>query len=168
MITASYRMIRMSVALFISMATTSLLAQEDPGRAKVGSIEVTVYFATDGDPATAGEQAEIVSEETRVQLESLKHLQFTHYRALGAETQPIFRTYENWAQPLKPSDEILVRFEPRSHPTESSVQLDVELWLSRKKTLKTDVNLEEGKPLYVLGPKWRGGVLIVQVSLASE
>jgi hypothetical protein len=168
MIPASYRMIRMCVALLISMASTSLLAQEDPGRTKVGSLEVTVFFATDGDPASAGEQAELVSEETRVQLESLKHLHFAHYRALGAETQPIFRTYENWAQPLKPSDEILVRFEPRSHPTEGSVQLDVELWLSRKKTLKTDVNLEEGKPLYVLGPKWRGGFLIVQVSLASQ
>lgn len=142
-------------------------AVEDAGRAKVGKLEVTVYFATNGDPAAAGERAQEISAGIRDRLRSEDRLKFDHYRALGAETQPIFRSYENWAQPLKPSDEILIRFETRTLPTKDSVSLDLELWLARKKILKTDANLRAGHPLYVLGPEWRGGRLIIAVALAS-
>ncbi len=142
-------------------------AVEDAGRAKVGKLEVTVYFATNGDPAAAGDRAEEIAVEIRDRLQSEEKLKFDHYRALGAETQPIFRSYENWAQPLKPSDEILVRFETRTQPAKDSVSLDLELWLARKKILKTDAALRPGHPLYVLGPEWRGGRLIIAVALAS-
>jgi hypothetical protein len=46
--------------------------------------------------------------------------------------------------------------------------LDVELWLSRKKILKTDARLEGKRPLYILGPEWRGGRLIIAVALAPK
>lgn len=152
-----------AVALFLVGRAS---AAEDSGRAKVGKLEVTVYFATNGDPAVAGARAEEVAKEIRDRLQSEEKLKFDHYRALGAETQPIFRSYENWAQPLKPSDEILVRFETRTQPTKDSVSLDLELWLARKKILKTDAALHHGHPLYVLGPEWRGGRLIIAVALA--
>jgi hypothetical protein len=142
-------------------------AVEDAGRAKVGKLEVTVYFATNGDPAAAGDRAQEIPAEIRARLRSEEKLKVDHYRALGAETQPIFRSYENWAQPLKPSDEILVRFETRTQPAKDSVSLDLELWLARKKILKTDASLQAGHPLYVLGPEWRGGRLIIAVALAS-
>lgn len=142
-------------------------AVEDAGRANVGELQVTVYFATNGDPAAAGSRAQEIPGQIRTRLSSEARLKFAHYRALGADTQPIFRSYENWAQPLKPSDEILVRFEARTQPSKESIALDLELWLSRKKILKTDASLQPGRPLYVLGPEWRGGRLIIAVSLAS-
>jgi hypothetical protein len=163
----------MSAFLKISLAALALflggrvLAAEDAGRSKVGNLEVTVFFATNGDPAAAGERAREIAEETLRRLRKEEKLKFTHYRALGADTQPIFRSYENWAQPLKPSDEILVRFEARTQPSKESVTLDLELWLSRKKILKTDASLQPGRPLFVLGPEWRGGRLIIAVALAS-
>jgi hypothetical protein len=80
----------------------------------------------------------------------------------------LLRSYENWAQPLKPSDEVLVRFEARSRPSADATRLDLELWLSRKKILKTDALLEGDRPLYVLGPVWRGGRLIISVALAPQ
>ena len=151
----------------ISHQADNAIAQEDPGRAEVGALEVTVYYATDADPSAAGERAQKISKETEERLMKAEYLKFAHYRVLGAETQDIFRTYENWAQPLKPSDEILVRFEPSSKPTADEVSLDLELWLSRKKILKTDAILKIGRPLYVLGPEWRGGHLIIAVALAQ-
>lgn len=156
-----------AVALITAILVGKAFGQEDAGRAKVGKLEVTVYFATNGDPAAAGERAQEIAVEIRDRLHSEEKLKFDHYRALGAETQPIFRSYENWAQPLKPSDEILVRFETRTHPSKDSVSLDLELWLARKKILKTDAALRPGHPLYVLGPEWRGGRLIIAVALAS-
>lgn len=155
------------VAIIFAAAVDRVSAQEDPGRGKVGALEVTVYFATNGDPQAAGEKAQEIADSLKEKLSSEERLRFAHYRAMGADTQTIFRSYENWAQPLKPSDEVLVRFETRRQPSADSVSLDLELWLARKKILKTDVDLRPGHPLYVLGPEWRGGHLIIAVALAK-
>ncbi|MDP4625758.1 MAG: hypothetical protein NWT08_11540 [Akkermansiaceae bacterium] len=155
------------VTLLAIFSAGKTFGQEDPGRTKIGKLEVTVYFATNGDPAAAGERAAEISEETSARFQSEEQLKFTHYRALGADTQPIFRSYENWAQPLKPSDEILVRFENRNQPNDDEISLDLELWLARKKILKTDALLRPGIPLFVLGPEWRGGRLIIATALAK-
>ncbi|MFD2255202.1 hypothetical protein ACFSSA_00810 [Luteolibacter algae] len=156
------------ICVVMGLMTADLPAQKDPGREAVGSLEVTVYYATNGDPGAAGTRAQEISEKTADRLRSESRLDFTHYRVLGAETQPILRTYENWAQPLKPSDEILVRFETRTQPKDDEYILDLELWVSRKKILKTDAKLRPGQPLYVLGPEWRGGCLIIAVALAPQ
>ena len=157
----------LAVVVVVSSLADKAFAQEDPGKAKVGEVVVTVYFATDGDPKVAGARAEEVAASTQERLQKESRLKFSHYRALGADKQAIFRSYENWAQPLKPSDEILVRFETRSQPAEDSISLDLELWLARKKILQTDALLKSGRPLYVLGPEWRGGRLIISVALAQ-
>lgn len=143
-------------------------ASADPGKAKVGAVKVAVLYATDGDPAAAGKTAVAVAKDTEVRLQAEERLRFKNYRQLGQDVQPLFRSYENWAQPLRPSDEILVRFEARSAPTAASTRLDVELWLSRKKIMKTDALLEGDRPLYVLGPAWRGGRLIISIGLAPR
>lgn len=160
-------LIRSFLAACAVLLASAASAVEDTGRTKMGNLAVTVYFATNGDPAAAGNRAEEISKDIRERLQGEESLKFSHYRALGADTQPIFRSYENWAQPLKPSDEILVRFETRTQPAKDSVTLDLELWLARKKILKTDAILQPARPLYVLGPEWRGGRLIISVALAS-
>lgn len=155
-----------SMAIF-GMAS-HLQGQDDPGRANMGRVSVTVFYATDGDPKAAGPKAVAVSKETEAKLRSQNSLAFKSYRILGQDVQPLLRSYDSWAQPLKPSDEVLVKFEARTLPTEESMRLDLELWLSRKKILKTDARLEGNRPLYVLGPEWRGGRLIIAVALASK
>ena len=144
------------------------VAQVDPGRTNIGRVSVTVYHATDGDPTVAGSKAAAVGAETAERLRGEKRLRFKSYRTLGQDVQPLLRSYESWAQPLKPSDEVLVRFEARSAPTKEVTGLDLELWLSRKKVLKMDARLEGKRPLFVLGPQWRGGRLIIAVALAPE
>ncbi|MEO8614321.1 MAG: hypothetical protein ABI600_04210 [Luteolibacter sp.] len=143
-------------------------AQDDPGKAIMGRVCVTVYYATNGDPGAAGKQAAAVPRETEKRLRQKKQLSFRSYRALGQDVQPLLRSYESWAQPLKPSDEVMVRFDANSLPTEQTLKLDLELWLSRKKILKTDARLEDKHPLFVLGPEWRGGRLIIAVALAPK
>jgi hypothetical protein len=159
---------RLSAAALLVFSSTLVNAQDDPGRTKIGILDVTVYYGTNGDPAAAGEKREEVSEAIKNSLHAAKELRFAHYRAMGAESKTIFRSYENWAQPLNPSDEILIRFETRMEPTKDEVPLNLELWLSRKKILKSDISLRYGQPLYVLGPEWRGGRLIIAVELASK
>lgn len=142
-------------------------AQEDPGKQVVGKIMVEVYHATDGDPKLAGKHALAVDKSLVERLQREKHTRFKHYRLLGGDTKELFRSYENWAEPVKPSDEIMVRFEAQSNPTPEKALLDLELWLGRKKIVKTDVQLTANKPLWVRGPTWRQGHLIIAVSLIS-
>ncbi len=142
-------------------------ADTDPGKTVLAKVGVGVIYATDGDPSAAGVKAKAVGKELEKRLRKEEKLRFKEYRSLGEEVQPLFRSYENWAQPLKPSDEILVRFEARSKPTPESASLDLELWLGRKKILRTDATLQGSRPLYVLGPEWRGGRLIIVVFLAE-
>lgn len=144
------------------------VAQEDPGKAALGRVKVSVLYATNGDPSVAGTRFHAVSKDVEERLRKVDRLNFKSYRLLGEDAQTLFRSYENWAQPLKPSDEVLVRFEARSRPVNDSMKLDLELWLSRKKILKTDALLEGSRPLFVLGPEWRGGWLIISVALASD
>jgi hypothetical protein len=140
--------------------------QGDPGKDVIGMVTTVVYYATDGDPAAAGPRAKAVSEELAERLGRVAELKFSKYVELGRDTKPLFRSYENWAQPLPPSDEILLRFEAQSKMSKELMRLDLELWLSRKKILKTDAAMEPGKSLLVLGPEWRGGRLIVSLELA--
>lgn len=142
-------------------------AQEDPGKSQIGLVSVTVYHATDGDPKAAGQKAAAVPAETADRLRREERLRFKSYRVLGSDLQPLLRSYESWAQPLKPSDEVMIRFEAQGRPTKKTAILDLELWLGRKKTVKTDARLEGDRPLFVLGPQWRGGRLIIAVALAQ-
>lgn len=152
----------------MGLALPSAMAQEDPGRARIGTLRVTVFHGTDGDPKAAGERAKEVDAETVTRLQSEQKLRFKHYRMLGQDTQALLRSYESWAQPLKPSDEILVRFEAQGRPSKKTAILDFELWVSRKKIIKTDARLEGDRPMFVLGPEWRGGRLIIAVALAPD
>jgi hypothetical protein len=145
----------------------SAIGVEDPGRTAVGKVSVTVYYATDGDPQAAGAKTLAVKGEAADRLRLDPRLRFAHYRLLGIDRQALLRSYESWAQPLKPSDEVLVRFEAQGWPTENSAVLDLELWLARKKIIKTDVRLDEGRPLFMLGPEWRGGRLIIAIELVT-
>jgi hypothetical protein len=156
---------RMILGLLALLAGPAL-GQTDPGKDVIGTVTVTVYYATNGDGAAAGERAKPVTEEVTQRLGREEKLKFSKYLEVGRDTKPLFRSYENWAQPLPPSDEILLRFEAQSKLSKELMRLDVELWLSRKKILKTDAAMEPGKPLLVLGPEWRGGRLIISVELA--
>lgn len=151
--------------LLASLSIGMAQAVDDPGQAEVAMLQVTVYHATNGDPAAAGPRARPVSKEIAARLSAEERLRFEHYRVIGQDTQPVLRSYENWAEPLKPSDEVLVRFEAQGHADDRSAVLDLELWLSRKKIIKVDARLECDRPIYLLGPQWRGGHLIISVKL---
>lgn len=158
----------LGVLTAFSAISTPVIAQNDPGKAAIAQVGFTVYYATDGDPAAAGPRTVPTAKAEEARLRGEERLRFKHYRVLGHEVQPLLRSYENWAQPLRPSDEVLVRFEARSRPTKEATKLDLELWLSRKKILKTDVRLTGNVPLFILGPEWRGGRLIIGVALAPK
>lgn len=152
-----------SLSLVIVFAIPSAANSED--KYQIGLFEVAVFYATNGDPALAGENHQDLSDDLKKRVKLQNKLAFASYRLLGTDKQPIYRSYENWTEPLKPSDEILVRFEV-SHPrVKNAITLDWELWLARKKILKTDTHFVLDQPLFILGPTWRKGQLIIMMKL---
>lgn len=139
----------------------------NPGKEEIGQMEIGLIFATDGDPAQAGKEATKLPAEREAQIRSFENLKFSHYRHLGTDTQPILRSYENWATPLKPSQEILLSFEPQKRLGPDRLQIDLEYWQGKVKLLKTNPTLRVGKPLYLLGPAWRGGRLLILIKIAE-
>lgn len=151
---------------FLSVVFLVFPAWADRGRDVIGHVTVSVIHASNEEEVDNMKQFKSVNEETRARLIKDPRLKFTHYRQLGSDTKPLYRSYENWAQPLPPSDEILLRFEAQARPSKDVTRLDLELWLSRKKILKSGAALSENTPMFVLGPEWRQGRMFLIITLA--
>ena len=153
-----------SIVTLLSFIVASPVHAER-GRDVIGNVTVTVLHATNEAPRPLGSATKELDVETAGKLRKEPRLTFTNYRVVGSDQKPLYRSYENWAQPFPQSDEVLLRFEAQARPSKEVTRLDMELWLSRKKILKTGAALSADKPLYILGPAWRGGNMILIVSL---
>ena len=137
----------------------------DRAKDTIGEVTVTLIHATnEGNDEKLAKFKEL-DAATQQRLVKDPNLKFAKYRVLGADTKPLFRAVENWAQPMSCTDDILVRFEAQARPSKELTRLDLELWVSHKKILKTGAALTEKSPMYVLGPEWRQGRMILIISL---
>jgi len=155
-------------AIIVLLTPMVVLASEDPGRATIAHVRVCVLYATNGSPKAAKVKGTAVSQELKERLRKDHQLEFVNYRLIGTDYKPLTRSYESWAEPLKPSDEIRIRFAALGKPTKTSAILDLEMWMGKRKIIKTDARLEEDKPLILLGPEWRGGRLVILVRLYGK
>lgn len=161
------KFLSISLNFLLLLATPAIMA-EDSGKEKVGSLCATLYIGTDEDVVKLGKKVSMLDSATEKRLRSIEKMRFKHYRKLGSDIQPVFRSYENWLAPLKPSEEILLSYESRGRSNDGGMRLDLELWQHKRKVMKTDPVLQKGSPLFILGPKWRGGTLIIAVELVEN
>lgn len=140
-------------------------AAEDPGKETVARLHTVLLFGTNGDLAELVPEAPLAEKNHANRMALLKNLHFESYGLLGSEVKAVWRSYTNWSSPMKDSKEILLSFEPRSEAEADGVQLDLELWQANRKVMKTTKKLAHGKWLYIAGPEWRGGRLILGVEL---
>jgi hypothetical protein len=143
---------------------------QDTGKESIGKIKAILYIGSNADIATLGKKVNkskpIPNAEVQ-RLQRIPKMHFKHYRKLGEDIQSVFRSYENWLSPLKPSEEILISFESQGCDDHGDLRLDLELWLQHRKVMKGDPILRKGQPLLILGPKWRGATLIIAVELIT-
>ena len=155
----------MRLGALLALVLSGAAAAKDPGKEPVGRIRVDLIFGTNGEVSVLGRQGKALEKGEEKRLKGSKRLKFASYRTLGSVQREILRGYENWASPMGASEEILISFEPKGRVGHNSVRMDLEFWQSRQKVLKTDPVLEVGKRLYIRGPKWRDGWLIIAVEL---
>lgn len=150
--------------LFLCCLVSSGVAQ-DPGMRPIGTMNVRLIFATNEDPKKAGDLAKELSEEELKTLHGISKLDFKEYRLLGGDSPDILKGYENWATPLRPSKEILVSFQPIKRSGDDRIQMVLEYWQSKRKIFSVNPTLVQGKCLYLLGPEWRKGRMVLAVTI---
>jgi hypothetical protein len=149
------------------LAFTCLLpVRAERGRDIIGEVTVTLIHACDQEKVEGLAKFKFLDDATKQRLIKDPRLKFAHYRVLGEDRKPLYRSYENWAKPMANTDDIMVRFEAQARPSKELTRLDMELWVSHKKILKTGAALTQDSPMYVLGPEWRQGRMIVIISLS--
>lgn len=151
--------------VILSLVFWGVAQADDPGKEKIGSLQVEMVFGTNGDLARLeGRGKELAADQLKV-IAEVKELTFKEYRSLGVENPDILRSYESWATPLRPSKEMLISFEPLSRVGDDRIKMVLEYWQAKRKLFQMTPTLIKGKPIYLLGPEWRGGRLILKVEL---
>ncbi|MDG1357083.1 MAG: hypothetical protein P8P36_02700 [Akkermansiaceae bacterium] len=139
--------------------------KSDKGKEVVGKIKATLYLGSHNELEEWAKDFAMAGEDMTARLRGIPQLKFKHYRKLGTDVQPVFRSYENWLAPLKPSEEILLSFESRGRSGADGLRLDLEFWQQRRKIMQMNPVLNADKPLLILGPRWRGCSMIIAIEL---
>ena len=163
-----YLVLFFSVLVLPCIVASSVLADQgesDKGKEVVGKIKASLYLGSHSDPGEWAKDYAVAGKEMTTRLRGIKQMNFEHYRKLGVDVQPVFRSYENWLAPLKPSEEILLSFESRGRSGADGLRLDLEFWQHRRKIMQMNPILHADKPLLILGPRWRGCSLIIVIEL---
>lgn len=85
-----------------------------------------------------------------------------NFQLLGQHTQQIFSEYESW---VVPSKDLFLKIDSKGRTQKSDgVNLHLQLWREKNVLLKTDVILRK-EPIFITGPKWGKGQLIMVVEL---
>ncbi len=79
------------------------------------------------------------------------------FHFLGEHTQGVFKQYESW---LVPSRDLFVKLDSKGPAAGGGLRLDLQLWRDKDVIMKTDIVLRPGSPLFIEGPRWRGGNLV--------
>lgn len=158
---------RILTAVWFWIACTGALAAQDTGKEPVARLRTVLLLGSDGNLGEVVPDAKEADKEHAKRMELLKDLNFNGYALLGTDIKPVLRSYTNWASPMKGADEILLSFEPHNAAEAEGVELDLALWQGKRKVMKTTHPFKYGKWLYIAGPKWRGGRLIVGVELLA-
>lgn len=142
---------------FAFVFATTAGAQDTTGAKEDGKIWGALFFATDAEVAEATEgSAKVITERLR------KAFDEKYFQLLGEHTQAIFSEYESW---VVPSKDIFLKIDSKG-PTKGGkgINLHLQLWREKNVLLKTDVVLRQN-PIFIRGPKWGDGYLIMVIEL---
>jgi len=155
--------------LLLSLALLEVAGAQDPGKEVIGQVRTEVLFGTSGPVTSLGDGVIVVSAAEKSRLQKVSKLEpYRNFVKLGSVEQHILKGYKSWAQPIRNSQALMLTFQPQASIKESrKLRLDVEYWQKSKMALRWDRVFEVGKRVYLVGPKWRDGNLIITVELVS-
>ncbi len=155
--------------LLLSLALLEVVGAQDPGKEVIGQVRTEVLFGTNGPVTSLGVGVDSVSAAEKTRLRKVSKLKpYRNFVRLGSVKQHILKGYKSWAQPIRNAQALMLTFQPQASIKESrKLRLDVEYWQKSKMALRWDRVFEVGKRVYLVGPKWRDGNLIITVELVN-
>lgn len=152
------------LVILSTFSLSSLHAQQ--GKKIIGKLKTTLYLAGNSFDSPPFAEAKKVSKQTIMRMKKVEGFDFQKYYLLGEDKTDIFRSFENWALPLKPSKVLTLSYEPIGKPTKNSLKMNLDLWQKDRKIMKTAASkLELNKTMYIRGPQWKKGFLIIAVEV---
>ncbi len=157
------------ILLFLALGLPMVVEAQDPGKEVIGQVRTEVLFGTNGAVNSLGDNVVSVSPGEKGRLQKVTKLEsYRNFVRLGSVEQNILKGYKSWAQPIRNSEALMVTFQPQASIKEDrKLRLDVEYWQKSKMALRWDRVFEVGKRVYLVGPEWRDGNLIITVELVS-
>ena len=87
---------------------------------------------------------------------------FQKFELLGEHRQSLFKQYETW---VVPSRDLFLKIDSKGPAEGGGMKLHLQVWRDDEVILKTDPVLMPGRPLFIGGPNWRDGKLVIVVAL---
>ncbi len=161
--------LRTVLAALLMVFPAAVLQAQDPGKEVIGKVRTELLFGTNGSVKSLGSGVVELSPVEKQRLRKVSKLgSVENFVKLGSVEQDILKGYKSWAQPIRNSEALMVTFQPQAAIKEARrLRLDVEYWQKSKMALRWDRVFEVGKRVYLVGPKWRDGNLIITVELVS-
>jgi hypothetical protein len=106
-------------------------------------------------------EADIPVSFAALELRLRKVFPAERYTLVAQHTETILKDYESWVVPGK---ELFLKIDSRGPAGGGGTRIDLQVWSGDKILVKTDAVLRPDRLLFVAGPSWRGGRLLIAVS----
>ncbi len=127
-----------------------------------GQVWGALIFASSAAEAKAVKTGDLPKELEDLPKRLGKVFDFKSFELMGQHTQQIFREYESW---VVPSKDLFLKVDSKGPAEGGGMNLHLQFWQEQQVLLKTDAVLRAGSPLFIGGPKWRGGQLVFVLML---
>lgn len=92
----------------------------------------------------------------------VEQLQFPTYRLIGAVSEDVLREYESW---VLPSEVFFIKLDSLGRDDEGALNATLNIWQQKSVLLKASMKLRKGRPMFVRGPKWGDGYIVIALLL---
>lgn len=164
---------KLATAIFVLLSSVLLTAQDTPSvqplpikkPATDAKVWGALVFATnDAKEAAAMEKVQSPGEFADIPQRLGKVFPYERFEVIGQHLQDVFREYESWVVPTK---DLFLKVDSKGPAEGGGMNLHLQFWRDQQVVVKTDTVLKPGSPLFIAGPKWRGGQLLFVLVLQS-
>ena len=155
----------LAALLFLAAAgPVALTRAAEPSATAAADAQVDglLFFASDDAVAPAHEEKVSIDAalQQSLSVRLAKVFKFPHYHLIGKHTQKVFKEYESW---VVPSKDLCLKIDSRGPAEGGGVNVHLQLWQDKKVLVKSDTVIQPGRPVFLGGPRWRGGRLVFVV-----
>lgn len=124
-----------------------------------------VFASNDPKEGAAMAKVDVPAEFADIPQRLGKVFPYKHIDVIGQHLQDVFREYESWVVPTK---DLFLKVDSKGPAEGGGMNLHLQFWRDQQVIVKTDAVLKKETPLFIAGPKWRGGQLLFVLVLQKE